>query len=100
MYNDAEAPARHKATAHYAAWAKIANPIMARPRSARKFRSIFPAPLFWHNSALHTHLGQGGEGSWGAVSGQGCPPLFSFQAPKITIGTGVAAKEIAASLKV
>lgn len=41
-YRDAEAPARHKATAHYAKWRDAVEPLMAEPRQSVKYDSFFP----------------------------------------------------------
>lgn len=41
-YRDAEAPARHKATAHYAKWRDAVEPLMAEPRQSVKYDSLFP----------------------------------------------------------
>lgn len=40
-YRDADAPARHKATAHYAAWRDTVAAMMAEPRSAVRYESVF-----------------------------------------------------------
>src|SRR3954447_9913558 len=47
IYRDAEAPARHKDTAHYAAWVKAVTPMMAEPRSRVTYHEIFPEPARW-----------------------------------------------------
>jgi len=41
-YRDAEAPARHKETTHYAAWRDAVAEMMAEPRFSVKFGSVFP----------------------------------------------------------
>ena len=41
-YRTAEAPAAHKATAHYAAWRDAVADMMAAPRAAMKFANVFP----------------------------------------------------------
>jgi (4S)-4-hydroxy-5-phosphonooxypentane-2,3-dione isomerase len=41
-YRDAEAPARHKATAHYALWRDAVASMMAEPRSSLKMESVSP----------------------------------------------------------
>jgi autoinducer 2-degrading protein len=43
VYRDADAPAAHKATAHYATWRDAVEEMMARPRSSARFSAIFPA---------------------------------------------------------
>lgn len=41
-YRDAEAPARHKATEHYARWRDAVEPLMAEPRHSVKYESLSP----------------------------------------------------------
>ena len=43
IYRTAEGPARHKATAHYAAWRDAVEPMMAEPRRSVKYRGVFAA---------------------------------------------------------
>ena len=47
VYRSADAPARHKETAHYAAWRDAVAPLMAEPRSSVKFGNVFPADAGW-----------------------------------------------------
>lgn len=47
VYRDAEAPARHKETAHYAAWRDAVAPMMAEPRTSVKYANVFPADEGW-----------------------------------------------------
>lgn len=47
VYRDAEAPARHKETAHYATWRDTVAPMMAAPRTSVKFANVFPADAQW-----------------------------------------------------
>jgi quinol monooxygenase YgiN len=42
-YRDGDAPAAHKATAHYAAWRDTVAPMMASPRTSVKLANLFPA---------------------------------------------------------
>jgi len=42
VYRDANAPARHKETGHYARWRYAVAPMMAEPRASVKFTSVFP----------------------------------------------------------
>jgi quinol monooxygenase YgiN len=42
VYRDAEAPAAHKATAHYAVWRDTVAPMMASPRT-----SVVSTDVFW-----------------------------------------------------
>ena len=42
VYRDIEAPARHKQTAHYAAWRDAVEPMMAKPRRSTKYHNVFP----------------------------------------------------------
>jgi len=46
-YRTAEAPAAHKATAHYAAWRDAVAAMMAEPRSSIKYEAVFPADESW-----------------------------------------------------
>jgi quinol monooxygenase YgiN len=39
-YRDAEAPLRHKETAHYAKWRDAVAPMMAEPRSSLKYERV------------------------------------------------------------
>lgn len=41
-YRDADAPARHKETTHYATWRDAVAPMMAEPRQSVKFDNAFP----------------------------------------------------------
>jgi quinol monooxygenase YgiN len=45
IYRTADDPARHKATAHYAAWRDAVEPMMAEPRRAVRYRAHFPAEV-------------------------------------------------------
>ncbi len=47
IYRTAEDPARHKATAHYAAWRDAVEAMMAEPRRSVKYRALFPDPASW-----------------------------------------------------
>jgi quinol monooxygenase YgiN len=47
VYRDAGAPAKHKETAHYAAWRDAVAPMMAEPRSSVKFTNLFPEDSAW-----------------------------------------------------
>ena len=42
IYRTAEAPAAHKQTAHYKAWAEAVADMMAAPRSGVKFARVYP----------------------------------------------------------
>ena len=41
VYRTADAPAKHKGTAHYARWRDAVAPMMAEPRSSVKFSEVF-----------------------------------------------------------
>ncbi len=43
IYRTPDDPARHKATAHYAAWRDAVEPLMAEPRRSVKYHELFPA---------------------------------------------------------
>ncbi|MDF1504521.1 antibiotic biosynthesis monooxygenase [Roseisolibacter sp. H3M3-2] len=47
IYRTAEDPARHKATAHYAAWRDAVEPMMAEPRRSVKLEALFPDAACW-----------------------------------------------------
>jgi quinol monooxygenase YgiN len=47
VYRDAEAPARHKETAHYARWRDTVADMMAEPRSSVKYVNRFPTDPGW-----------------------------------------------------
>lgn len=52
VYRTAEAPARHKETAHYAAWRDAVAEMMAEPRYAIKYQNVFPDEGGWNYHAL------------------------------------------------
>ena len=41
-YRTPDAPAQHKATAHYATWRDAVAPMLAEPRTSVKFANVFP----------------------------------------------------------
>src|SRR3954454_4054577 len=47
VYRTAEAPAAHKATAHYARWRDAVAPLMAEPRSSAKYVNVAPEDAGW-----------------------------------------------------
>jgi quinol monooxygenase YgiN len=57
IYRGAEDPARHKATAHYAAWRDAVEPMMAEPRRSVRYEAVFPDPDGWE---LPHYPGPGG----------------------------------------
>ena len=46
-YRDAEATTRHKATAHYQAWAEKVADMLAEPRSRVVYDNVYPADQGW-----------------------------------------------------
>ena len=48
VYRDAEAPARHKETAHYAQWRDAVAEMMAEARSSVKYLNRFPNEAGWN----------------------------------------------------
>ena len=46
-YRTADAPAQHKATAHYARWRDAVADMMAEPRTSVKFSNAFPDDTGW-----------------------------------------------------
>ena len=47
VYRNDDAPARHKETAHYAAWRDTVAAMMAQPRSSVKYANVFPGDAGW-----------------------------------------------------
>lgn len=47
VYRTADAPAAHKATAHYATWSGAVADLMAEPRTRRQFVNVFPEDAGW-----------------------------------------------------
>ena len=47
VYRTPEAPAAHKATAHYALWRDTVASMMAEPRTSLKYDNVFPAAEGW-----------------------------------------------------
>src|SRR6516162_1001720 len=43
VYRDADAPAAHKLTPHYATWRDAVAEMMAQPRASEKYSALFPA---------------------------------------------------------
>jgi autoinducer 2-degrading protein len=51
VYRDEAATQAHKQTAHYEAWRKAIDPLMASPRKGRAFRALAPTdPREWRAS--------------------------------------------------
>ena len=46
-YRSEDAIAAHKETAHYAVWRDTVAPMMAEPRTAKKFANVYPADEGW-----------------------------------------------------
>lgn len=47
IYRTADAPAAHKATAHYAAWRDAVAEMMAEPRTSVRYAAVFPEAAGW-----------------------------------------------------
>ena len=47
VYRTPDDPAKHKETAHYAAWRDAVAEMMAEPRSSAKFTNAFPGDDGW-----------------------------------------------------
>ena len=47
VYRDAAAPAQHRGTAHYQAWAEKVADMLAEPRSRATYSNVFPADPDW-----------------------------------------------------
>lgn len=46
-YRTPDAPAAHKATAHYARWRGTVAPLMAESRTSVKYENVFPEDTAW-----------------------------------------------------
>jgi quinol monooxygenase YgiN len=47
VFRTPEAPAAHKETAHYLKWRETVTPMMAEPRTSRKYVNCFPGNEGW-----------------------------------------------------
>jgi quinol monooxygenase YgiN len=47
VYRDADAPARHRETAHYATWRDTVADMMAEPRTRVQYSNVFPPDGGW-----------------------------------------------------
>lgn len=47
IYRDSDAPAEHKATAHYAEWRDAVADLMQEPRTSVRFENVFPRDDGW-----------------------------------------------------
>jgi (4S)-4-hydroxy-5-phosphonooxypentane-2,3-dione isomerase len=47
VYKTEDAPALHKATPHYATWRDAVAPMMAAPRTSRRFVNLHPDDAGW-----------------------------------------------------
>jgi autoinducer 2-degrading protein len=47
VYRDADAPAKHKQTAHYAAWLEAVSQMFEEPRTRAFYTNVFPADQAW-----------------------------------------------------
>jgi quinol monooxygenase YgiN len=47
VYRGAEAPAAHKETPHYQRWRDTVAPLMAEPRTSRKYLNLHPDDQGW-----------------------------------------------------
>lgn len=50
VYRTADDPAKHKETAHYAAWRDAVADMMAEPRTAVKYSNVFPDENGWDST--------------------------------------------------
>jgi (4S)-4-hydroxy-5-phosphonooxypentane-2,3-dione isomerase len=50
IYRTPADPARHKETAHYAAWRDAVEPMMAEPRRSVKYRALSPEAAAWERA--------------------------------------------------
>lgn len=51
VYRNADAPAAHKATAHYAEWRDAVADLMQEPRTSVRFENVFPDDSGWNTTA-------------------------------------------------
>ena len=51
VYRDADAPAEHKATAHYAEWRDAVAELMQEPRTSVRYENLFPDDGGWEMPA-------------------------------------------------
>ena len=49
VYKNADAPAAHKETAHYAQWRDTVADMMAAPRTSVKFETVYPEESRWES---------------------------------------------------
>ena len=47
VYRDASAPAKHKETAHYNAWAEAVSHMFEEPRTRALYTNVFPSDENW-----------------------------------------------------
>ena len=47
VYRNAEAPAKHKGTAHYQAWAAAVADMLVEPRTRATYANVYPADEGW-----------------------------------------------------
>jgi len=47
VYRDSAAPAKHKETAHYLAWAAAVTDLLAEPRTRTVYSNVFPEDAGW-----------------------------------------------------
>jgi quinol monooxygenase YgiN len=47
VYRDPSAPAKHKETAHYKAWAETVGPLFEEPRTRAFYTNVFPTDEAW-----------------------------------------------------
>jgi quinol monooxygenase YgiN len=47
VYRSADAPARHRETAHYLKWRDTVADMMAEPRSRAEYQNVFPGDEGW-----------------------------------------------------
>jgi len=47
VFRDAEAPARHRETAHFQAWLAVAGDMLVEPRTRQQYTNIFPNDTGW-----------------------------------------------------
>ncbi len=53
VYRDAQAPARHKETNHYAKWRDTVADMMLVPRTSTRFENVYPDEYGWDTPRVH-----------------------------------------------
>ena len=52
VYRTSDDPAKHKLTAHYQTWRDTVEPMMASPRTSKKYSNAFPGDDGWETHEI------------------------------------------------